>query len=265
MLYGAKERKLKTQDFSMDYITFGKGKKPLVMIQGLNTRGIRGSALMLAYMYRIFAKQYKVYLFDRRDDLGPDVNTRMLAQDVAAAMDALQITGADIIGVSQGGMIAQYLAAERPELVNKLVLAVTLARNNASVVSVIERWIALAEKGEMKGLVEDMAEKMYSGRYMRRYRAFMPLLTFLQKPKDVPRFTALAKACLSCEAFDMLEDIRCPVLVIGGGKDEIVSAEASREIAERLGCEMYMYDELGHAAYEEAADFNKRVYEFFMT
>ena len=27
--------------------------------------------------------------------------------------------------------------------------------------------------------------------------------------------------------------------------------------------ELYMYDGLGHAAYEEAKDFNKRIFEFF--
>ena len=40
-------------------------------------------------------------------------------------------------------------------------------------------------------------------------------------------------------------------------------AAASEEIAEKLGCELYLYDNLGHAAYEEAKDFNKRAYAFF--
>ena len=35
-----------------------------------------------------------------------------------------------------------------------------------------------------------------------------------------------------------------------------------REIAKKLGCEIFMYDDLGHAAYEEAKDFNQRVYNF---
>ena len=42
----------------------------------------------------------------------------------------------------------------------------------------------------------------------------------------------------------------------------MVGGIASGEIAEKLGCEMYMYDKLGHAAYEEARDFNDRVYAF---
>ena len=34
------------------------------------------------------------------------------------------------------------------------------------------------------------------------------------------------------------------------------------EIAEKLGCRLHMYEKLGHAAYEEAQDFNQMVYDF---
>jgi hypothetical protein len=69
MMCFAKERKVDIHGAQTDYITFGTGAKPLVMLQGLNTRGIKGSGMMLAWMYRIFAKEYTVYLFDRRADL----------------------------------------------------------------------------------------------------------------------------------------------------------------------------------------------------
>ena len=262
MLYHAKEQKLTLPNGRMDYITFGSGRKPLVMIQGLNTRGIHGSAAALAWMYRRFAKDYTVYLFDRREDLPEGVTVRELAADTAAAMDALGLRKADIFGVSQGGMMAQYLAIDRPDLVNRMVLAVTAARNNATVESVIVRWIDWVERGQMRQLVTDMAEKMYSERYLRRYRPLLPLLTVLQKPTDVPRFVNLAKACLTCEAYGELEKVTCPVLVIGSGQDKIVGAAAARELGEKLGCPVHVYETLGHAAYEEAKDFNERVYRF---
>ena len=262
MLYNTKEGKLTIHNGQMNYITFGSGTKTLVMIQGLNTNGIRGAGLSLAYMYRLFAKEYRVWMFDRREVVSDGITVRDMAADIAAAMDAAGITNADIFGVSQGGMIAQYLAIDRPELVNKLVLAVTLSRNNDTVKAVIENWIEMTENGDMKSLVRDMAEKMYSGAYLRRYKPLMPLLTILQKPKDIPRFIILAKACLTCEAYEELDKIRCPVLVIGARCDKVVTGEASEDIAEKLGCELYMYDELGHAAYEEAKDFNRRVYDF---
>lgn len=128
MFYNAKEQLLEIQDMQMNYITFGKGTKPLILIQGLSTRSIKGAAFLLAYMYRIFAKDYKIYMFDRREDISDNITVRDLAADIAMAMDTLMITNADVFGVSQGGMIAQYLAIDRPDLVNQLVLAVTLSK-----------------------------------------------------------------------------------------------------------------------------------------
>ena len=113
MLYRAKEGKLHIGNLRMDYITFGRGGRPLVLIQGLNTRGVKGMALPLAYMYRMFAKAYTVYLFDRREDLPQEITVQELANDIATAMDYLAISQADVIGVSQGGMIAQHLAINR--------------------------------------------------------------------------------------------------------------------------------------------------------
>ena len=43
-----------------------------------------------------------------------------------------------------------------------------------------------------------------------------------------------------------------------------VGKYAAAEIADRLGCESLIYEKLGHATYEEAPDFNKRVYNFFV-
>ena len=264
MMYNAKELKLNIREMQFDYLTFGNGTKPLIMIQGLNTNGIKGAALSLSYMYRIFARDYRVYLFDRRPVVQEGITVRDMAFDIAEAMDLLGITNADVFGVSQGGMIAQYLAIHRPDLVRKLVLAVTLCRNNDTVERVVNSWIEMAEQGAMKALVADMAEKMYSEAYIKRYRPFMPLLTILQKPKDVERFVILAKACLTCNTFEDLAKIKCPVFVLGGRQDKVVTGTASAEIAERLGCKIHMYEGLGHAAYEEAGDFNQKVYEFMI-
>jgi pimeloyl-ACP methyl ester carboxylesterase len=264
MMYHAKELKLNVKNVEFDYITFGNGTKPLVMIQGLNTRGIQGAALSLAYMYRIFARTYKVYLFDRRPMVQEGITVRDMASDIAIAMDTLGITNADVVGVSQGGMIAQYLAIDRPDLVNKLVLAVTLSRNNDTVKQVVNTWIEMAERNAMKELVTDMAEKMYSDAYVKRYRPFLPLLAIMQKPKDVQRFAILARACLTCNTYEILDKIKCPVLVLGGRQDKVVTGEASEEIAEKLGCKIHMYENMGHAAYEEAKDFNRIVYDFLI-
>lgn len=264
MLYNLVEGKVNARGFETDYISFGKGQKTLIMIQGLNTNGIKGAGLGLAFAYRMFERDFRVYLFDRRPVLNEGITVQEMANDIASAMDSLKLKEACVLGVSQGGMIAQYLAIKRPDLVERMVLAVTLSRTNEIVSGCINGWIEMTKQENYKTLVADMAEKMYSDKYLKKYRPMLPLLTLMQKPKDKERFIILAKSCLSCEAYSELEKINCPTLVIGGGTDKIVGKEASLEIAEKLNCECYIYENLGHACYEEATDFNKRVYEFYI-
>ena len=73
----------------------------------------------------------------------------------------------------------------------------------------------------------------------------------------------MAKACLEHDAFSVLKDIKAPTLIIGGSADRTVGAEASKILAAEIpGSEIFMYEGLRHAVYDEAADFNKRVMEF---
>lgn len=261
-MYHAKNLTLRLDDISIDYARFGNGEKTLVMIPGLNLRGVKGAALPLAYMYRAFANDYTIYVFDRRTDVPDGFTVKDIADDTARAMKALGIEKATVFGVSQGGMIAQYLALDYPELVNKLVLAVTLSRTNETVKTVIENWIELAENGKLSSVVLDMMSKMYSDAYLKKYGFMIPLVAKFTKMTDPKRFISLAKACLTCDTYERLGEIKCPAFVIGGSEDKIVTAEASREIAEKLGCELYMCEGYGHAAYEEVKDFNGRVLSF---
>ena len=263
MINKAKQKNVTIDGTKLQYIEFGKGTRPLVMIQGLNTRGIDGAGDSLAMTYKLFAKDYKVYLFDRRPEVREGITVRDLACDVAAAMDALGLSDACVLGVSQGGMIAQYLAIERPDLVRKLVLAVTLCKSNDTVAEAIDTWVRLTEQKDFKALTADMAQRMYSPDYLKIYKPFLPLLTLMQKPRDPRRFIILAKACLTCDTADKLHMITCPTLVIGGKQDKVVGKDAAKILAKKIGCPLHLYEALGHAAYEEAKDFNKTVYDFF--
>lgn len=262
MFHQAKNCTLQLGTTTMDYVTFGIGTKPLIIIPGLNVRGVKGAATGLAYMYKLFAKEYNVYVFDRKEEIPEGYTVRDIAADVAEAMRLLGLTDADVFGVSQGGMIAQYLAIDHPELVHKLVLGVTLSKNNDTVKQVIADWIRMTEQNDYDGFISDMLIKMYSDDYVRKYKYVIPMVAKKSRPKNFERFIILAKACLTCNTYDELDKIKCPVFVLGGKQDKIVTGEASVELAEKLRCEYYMYEDLGHAAYEEAKDFNKRIYEF---
>ena len=244
-------------------IRFGSGEKPLVMIPGLRTSTIEGTGKFISRYYRIFTKEYTVYILDRKDNLPESCTIRGFADDIAAAMKSLGIADAYVFGASQGGMIAQELAINYPELVGKLVLAVTASRVNSTIEDAINTWVGQIQKGDIKGFTLDYTYRGFSERYIKKYKMFIPLAFKLQKMMPAERFIKLAKACLTVDTYDRLGKIKCPAFVIGGTEDRVVTGEASRDIAEKLGCEIYMYEGLSHEAYNEAKDFNQRVYDFF--
>ena len=263
MLWRMKEDTLELAGGALDYVTFGYGTRPLVIIPGLSLRDVKGAGAGLAWMYRRFAKEYRVYVLDKKASIPSGYTVRDVSNDTAEAMRRLDITNACVFGVSLGGMVAQYLAIDHPELVDCLVLGVTASRVNDTMSAVITQWVNLAERDDFRTIVRGMSEIMYSAAYVKRYRWLFPLLERVGVPKNKERFIHLAQACLTCDTYADLDRIRCRTLILGGSEDKIVTGEASPEMAERIGCEIHMYDGLGHAAYEEAKDFNQRIYDFF--
>jgi len=265
MLWNAKNGTLRLGGMEMEYIRFGRGGRQLVLLPGLGDglRTVKGTALPMAAMYRIFAKEYTVWAFSRRDDLPEGSTTRDMAADQARAMDALGIGRADVLGVSMGGMIAQNLAIDHPEKVGKLVLAVTCPGPNPILEASVGEWVDLARRGDHAGLMDSNLKRIYSEGYYRRNRWLIPLVGRLTKPKSYDRFFRQAEACLHHDAAGSLHRIQAPTLVIGGERDQCLGGDASRVLAAGIpGAELVMYPQWGHGVYEEEPAFNGRVLEF---
>jgi pimeloyl-ACP methyl ester carboxylesterase len=76
------------------------------------------------------AERFQVIVFDNRgvgqtDRPDGPYSAQMLAADTAGLLEALGIPEATVMGHSMGGFVAQALVLERPELVDKLILAAT--------------------------------------------------------------------------------------------------------------------------------------------
>ena len=250
----------------MYYVSFGSGEKSVVLIPGLSDglATVKGKAFVLSRPYKAFFEKYTLYMFSRKNDMPDGYTIREMAEDQAEAMEKLGIGRAYVVGVSQGGMIAQMLAAYHPEMTEKLVLAVTAPYANDTVSDAVSVWKEMAEKGDHKALMTDTAEKSYSDAYLKKFSRFIPLIGIVGKPKSYRRFFINADAILRFDARNELGRIKCPVLIIGGDKDKTVGTEAAHELHSMLaGSRLHIYEEYGHAAYEEAQDFNSRIFDFF--
>ena len=252
-------------DHTVDYIRFGGGKQKMILLPGLGDglQTVKGTALPMALGYRSWGKDFTVYALSRRNTLPQGFTTKDMAADVAAAMEALGMEKAHVLGVSMGGMIAQHLAADFPERVEKLVLAVTCPGPNPILEESIEEWVALAKAGDAVGFMKSNLRRIYSEAYCRKNLWLAPIVGKLTKPKSYGRFFIQAEACLGHDARAALQNITAPTLVIGGAQDLALGVSGSEELAAAIpGADLQIYPQWGHGCYEEAEDFQERVKDF---
>ena len=215
-------------DARMYYARFGTGPKTVAILPGLSDGlvTVRGKARLLAQPYRTFFREFTIYMFSRKDPLPEDYSIRAMAADQTEALRLLGIEKACVLGVSEGGMIAQYLAGDHPELVDRLALAVTAPYADEHVQRFVRSRIEEALLGDHRAIMIGSAESAYSEKKLRSYRRLYPLLGLIGKPKDYKRFLSNANAILRFDARDLR--IGCPTLILGGKEDKTVGPEGSK-------------------------------------
>ena len=258
---------VKTDNFEMDYLKFGTGARTLVLLPGMSLKSTMGLASMVVDSYKIFADDFTVYMFDRKKNFGESYPMEQMAADTAEAMDALGIERACFIGISQGGMIAQLIAEQFPQKVERLALGCSASRLNDMSRAVMTEWKRLADAGDIDSLCSNFIDKVFSAETIRKYKKSLMRMNTNATEQDMKRFCVLAKACLEYDAFAGLEKLKCTTLVLGAELDQVLGVIASREIAEVLKqngtpVELYVYENYGHAAYDVAPDYRARILAF---
>ncbi len=249
----------------MDYVSFGRGNQTLIVLPGLSDglSTVKGKALLLSLPYQRFFADYTVYMFSRKNAMPEGYTIRDMADDQALAVKTLGIAGACVMGVSQGGMIAQHIAIHHPEIVKKLILAVTAPYANETVKDAVNSWIRMAEAGDHLSLMADTAERTYSKAYLDKRRKLLPLIAKATQPKKYERFLKNANAILQFDAREALPRITAPTLIIAGDDDHIVGNDAPFDLKRNIGnSELCIYKGLGHGLFEEARDFYDKVFDF---
>ena len=252
------ESSVRVTNGEFPYIRFGIGKKIFVMLAGMSMAGLSGLGAAVSEMYRDFAEEYTVYVFDRLRFLPDDASVRSMAQDTAEAMRVLGIEKADVMGASQGGMIALYLAIDHPELVSALILCSSCCCPNEVGKETFSVWSALADQMDGNGIYRDFFVRVYT--YPNETALALCLDT--GTAEQCRRFGILARACYAFDCRDELEKLQCPVLVLGAAQDRVLGGASSPDLAKRLGCESFIYPDYGHAVFDEAPDFRQRMLDF---
>jgi pimeloyl-ACP methyl ester carboxylesterase len=221
------------------------------------------------------AAKHPVITFDNRGVGASSGSTpttiEEMARDAVTFIRALGLDQVDLFGFSMGGMIAQVIAQEEPQLVRKMIIAGTGPAGGEG----IENVTRITYLDTARGLLTRQDPKQYlfftrtpNGR--RAGREFLARLEERTSDRDkaisVRSFRAQLKAIhrWGQEKPADLASIHQPVLVMNGESDKMVPTKNTIDLDRRLpNSQLVVYPDAGHGGvFQFHEDFVKRALEF---
>ncbi len=201
----------------------------------------------------MLAKRYRVLLLDNRgagrtgDVPGAPYTVEMMADDVAAVLDAAEESSAHVVGASMGGLVAQELAITMPDKVRTAVLACThpgvahAVWDPEALAFVTERANLTAQQAAEASIPFNYAEGTPRERIEEDWAVRLPLAC------TPAGYLAQAQGTATWSGLERLPSVRVPTLVLHGEGDRLVPAENGRRIAAEIpGAELVMVPDANH-------------------
>jgi 3-oxoadipate enol-lactonase len=222
-----------------------------------------------AWIYQVpyFSQYFHVITLDQRcfglsdkPDFQFDISE--YGHDLQALFRELGIWNVYLVGLSLGGIAAQFLALLEPSRIKSLILADTLSATKDSSM-IMERVKRFGSEG-IEGYYEEAVKSLCSKTFLASKIGNYFLRLFVEKSKNLSNasimrcYEALAKLDITSK----LTSIQIPTLVIAGTED--YAFQDSKIIAESIpNADFVSLDGLGHVTQLEDPNlFNSVVFEF---
>ena len=163
---------------------------------------------------------------------------QLLADDAASVIEALSPDGlVDVFGASMGGVVAQQLVLDRPELVGRLVLAATNAGGRRLGTDPEARDRLMGKGARTPEEAYRLAcTVLYSTEFQQTHPDFIEAQIQERGAHPVRPlvFSAQLDASRNCDLWDRLQEISRPTLVLHGTEDVVVPLADAKELAGRV-------------------------------
>jgi pimeloyl-ACP methyl ester carboxylesterase len=249
----------------LPFVRVGEADPTLVILPGLadSAGNLNSRAGEIARQFQAMAQSFSVYVIGRRRGLPEQYSTRQMAGDYARVIEN-EIGPSNVLGISLGGYVAQYLAADSPELVRRLVIGCAAHRVGDEGRAIPERWLASIRQQRWREFYFDLARVVIQEYRSACYEFLIPMLSWRAcDPKD---FVVSLEACLTHDSTNVLTSIQAPTLVIGGTLDRFFPASLLCEMARNIPhASLKFIDGTGHGAHRvQKDDFESTVLKFLL-
>ena len=222
---------------------------PVLLIHGL-----AGDHSAWAPHLPVLAERYRAIAFDNRGagqstQRDEPVTTEDLARDTLALLDAVGVDRAHVVGRSMGGAIAQHMALLAPERVESLVLLASFARLDPLGHRVLTNMREVLEwTGSWAAHASHSVQNFVSAPFFNEHPDAVAAIEVLigGETRVQACYVRQNHACLEHDTVDRLGEIRCPTLVMAGGRDPICSPLATEWLGRIPGSETVLFEESSH-------------------
>jgi pimeloyl-ACP methyl ester carboxylesterase len=239
--------KVKVNDIDIFYKVYGEGF-PLIMITGLAGDSNWWSPKEIKW----YSHYFKTVIFDNRgagrtSKPKDGYSITQFASDVIGLMNVLKIKKAHILGSSMGGMIAQEIAINYPERVEKLILCSTHCGGKKKInpsQEILEMMVS-----PNQDLIDGIITLCFTQRILKNNaRLISRFRKRISKTRIPPRSYVLQlKSVDSFDTCSRLNQIIAPTLILHGKDDLLIPVANSEILASELpNAEIKILEPVGH-------------------
>ena len=213
------------------------GGAPLLLLHGL-----AGDHQAWIPQMEAWKERFRVVAPDNRGagastQVDEPITTRDMAQDMLALLDHLGIARAHVVGRSMGGAIAQHMALMAPERVASMALCASFAKLDAFGARVLANMRDVLEwtgswADHARHSVRNFVSPEFFDANPERVAAIERLIGGEQRLPAC--YVRQNRACLEHDTLAALPTVRCPTLVLSGGRDPICPPVCARWIVEGI-------------------------------
>jgi pimeloyl-ACP methyl ester carboxylesterase len=247
----------KVGDINIEYYVEGSGP-PLLMIMGfLGHAGFWGEP----FLERL-RPHFQVIRFSNRgtghtDKPEGDVTIRVMADDGAGLLRELGIQRAHVLGISMGGMIAQELVLNHPQVVEGLVLGCTMCGFAHGLPPRVDVMAGSAEEGALapqdriRQFLLSAATPEFLEKADKEFWAWV-IATWLAAPTPWETLGRHFMAVQSFDTYERLARIQAPALIVHGDRDQLIPVENAEVLRNRIeGSKVQIVSDVGHMFFWE--------------
>ena len=214
----------------------------------------------------VLGAQYRVVRYDSRghgrsEAPEADYTMEQLGRDALGLLDHLAIDRATVCGVSKGGMVGMWLAAQAPERIEKLILA-----NTSAYLGQPETWqqrIALVKNEGMVALAPAVLERWFTPAFRERCPDDIQRIEKALLATAAAGYAGCSAAIRDMDLRPLLASIEAPTLVIGGLSDPATTPEHTQYLADSIrGAQLVNLDAAHISNIERADEFNRALLKF---